>query len=149
LHSVDLPATVPISQPEWASGSLIDSEFWQRYNNRIHEWLYRNVFLPCGGWRNPVRGIILTMLASALLHEVVFDLATSSVDGYQFAFFALQIPAILLSSRLERLAHRGGMAGTIATHAVTVVWMATTSVLFFHGVARIFPFVYASESWLP
>jgi len=47
------------------------------------------------------------------------------------------------------VARRRGIVGSMAAHAITIVWMLMTSVLFFHGVARIFPFVYASESWLP
>jgi hypothetical protein len=125
------------------------ADFWRRYNNRVHDWLYHNVFVPSGGFRVPVRAVVLTMLASALFHEVMFDIATSTIDGYQFVFFAVQTPAILASGQLRRLARNGGVAGKVAAHSVTIVWMVATSVCFFHGVARIFPFVYASELRLP
>jgi len=32
-------------------------EFWYRYNTRVHLWFDRNVFLPVGGRRSPVRAI--------------------------------------------------------------------------------------------
>ncbi len=140
-------ATTPVVH--FAFLARTPADFWRRYNNRVHDWFYRNVFLPTGGRRGPVRAMIVTMLASAVFHELMFDLATSGFDGYQFAFFAVQIPAILASGCLERLARSGGALGKAAAHAATAVWMVATSVLFFHGVARIFPFVYASESWLP
>jgi hypothetical protein len=141
-------ATTPITH--FAFVSRTPAEFWgQRYNTRVHRWLYRNVFVPSGGWRAPVLAVCLVMVVSAVLHELMFDLATSRIDGYQLTFFLVQTPAILASGALERLARSGGIAGQLLAHGVTVCWMVATSVFFFHGVARIFPFVYASESWLP
>ena len=51
--------------------------------------------------------------------------------------------------RLERLARRGGIAGKITAHGATILFVAVTSVLFFDGVSKIFPFIYASQSPLP
>jgi hypothetical protein len=129
--------------------SRTPAEFWQRYNTRVHAWLYYNVFVPCGGLKAPVRGICLTLLVSGLLHELMFDIATSRPDGYQLMFFLLQVPGILASPGLERLARHAGLAGKALAHGLTILWMAATSVFFFHGVNRIFPFVYASEPLLP
>ena len=66
-----------------------------------------------------------------------------------FAFFTIQGPAALASGRLERLARRGGIAGKITAHGATILFVAVTSVLFFDGVSKIFPFIYASQSPLP
>jgi hypothetical protein len=41
------------------------------------------------------------------------------------------------------------MAGKIAAHGATVLFVAVTSVLFFDGVSKVFPFIYASRSPLP
>ena len=125
------------------------SEFWRRYNDRIHDWFYRNVFRATGGRRTPVRSLLLVFLVSGLFHEVAFALATSRLTGYQFAFFTIQGPAALASGRLERLARRGGIAGKITAHGATILFVAVTSVLFFDGVSKIFPFIYASRSPLP
>lgn len=140
-------ATTPIIQNAYESRSV--SEFWRRYNNRVHDWFYRNVFRATGGRRTPVRSLLLVFLVSGLFHEVAFALATSRVTGYQFAFFTIQGPAALASGHLERLARRGGTMGKIVAHAATIVFIAVTSVLFFDGVSKIFPFIYASESPLP
>ncbi len=139
--------TTPIIRNAYLSRTV--SEFWRRYNNRIHDWLYRNVFQATGGRRAPVRSMLLVFLVSGLFHEVMFALATSRLTGYQFAFFTIQGPAALTSGRLERLARRGGIAGKIAAHGATILFFAVTSVLFFDGVSKIFPFIYASESPLP
>jgi hypothetical protein len=88
-------------------------------------------------------------LVSGLFHEAMFALATSRLTGYQFAFFAIQGPAALASGRLERLARRGGIAGKVAAHGATSLFLAVTSVLFFDGVDKVFPFVYVSRSPLP
>ena len=85
----------------------------------------------------------------SLFHEVTLGLATSRLTGYQLAFFTIQGPAALASGRLERLARRGGTVGKIIAQGSTVLFMAVTSVLFFDGVGKIFPFIYASRSPLP
>jgi D-alanyl-lipoteichoic acid acyltransferase DltB (MBOAT superfamily) len=125
------------------------AEFWRRYNTRVHAWLWENVFRPSGGRRAPVRGVLLTFFVSGILHEFMFGIATSRFDGYQFTFFMLQAPAVLLSPSLERLARRRTIIGPVVAHSLTVVWFAVTSVFFFHGMNRIFPFIYASQPWLP
>jgi hypothetical protein len=139
--------TTPIIRNAYLSRSV--SEFWRRYNYRIHDWFYRNVFQATGGRRAPDRSVLLVFLVSGLLHEAAFALATSRLTGYQFAFFTIQGPAALASGGLERLARRGGIAAKITAHGATIVFLAITSVLFFDGISKIFPFVYASQSPLP
>jgi hypothetical protein len=139
--------TAPIVRNAYQSRTV--SEFWRRYNYRIHDWLYRNVFRPTGGRRAPVRSVLLVFFVSGLFHEAAFALATSRLTGYQLAFFTIQGPAALASGKLERLARRGGIAGKLLAHGTTIVFLAVTSVLFFEGVGRIFPFIYASPSPLP
>jgi len=139
--------TTPIIQNAYLSRTV--SEFWRRYNYRLHDWLYRNVFLATGGRRAPVRSVLLVFVFSGLFHEAAFALATSRLTGYQFAFFAIQGPAVLVSPSLERLARRGGLAGQIAAHGVTILFLSVTSVLFFHGVSEVFPSVLVNGSPLP
>jgi hypothetical protein len=139
--------TTPIIRNAYLSRSV--SEFWCRYNDRVHDWFYRNVFQATGGRRAPARSVLLVFLVSGLFHEVVFAVATSRLTGYQLAFFAIQGPAALALGRLERLARRGGIAGKVAAHGATILFVAVTSVLFFDGVSRIFPFFYVSRSPLP
>jgi hypothetical protein len=139
--------TTPMIRNAYLSRTV--SEFWRRYNDRIHDWLYRNVFQAIGGRRAPVRSMLLVFLVSGIFHEVMFALATSRLTGYQFAFFTIQGPAALASGRLERLARRGGIAGKIAAHGATILFVAVTSVLFFDGVSKIFPFIYAGRTPLP
>jgi hypothetical protein len=139
--------TTPIIRNAYLSRTV--SEFWRRYNYRVHDWLYRNVFQATGGRHAPVRSVLLVFLTSGVFHEVAFALATSRLTGYQFAFFTIQGPAALASGRLERLARGGGIAGKLTAHGATILFMAATSVLFFEGLSKVFPFVYASQSPLP
>jgi hypothetical protein len=125
------------------------AEFWRRWNNRINAWLFWNAFTPAGGRRAPLCGVWATCLFSAVLHEVAFTIATSRFTGYQFIFFLIQAPAIALSPALGRLSRDRGIIGIVFAHTVTVLWMAFTSMFFFHGVDLIFPFMYTSEPWLP
>lgn len=128
--------------------SRTPAEFWVRWNHRVHGWLYCNTFLPAGGHRSPARGVAAAFLVSAVLHEVMFAIATSRVTGYQALFFLVQIPAVLASRPLARLA-RGRPGGMILGHVLTIAWMSLTSVFFFHGIDLIFPFFYAAEPPLP
>jgi D-alanyl-lipoteichoic acid acyltransferase DltB (MBOAT superfamily) len=139
--------TTPITRRILLSRSV--AEFWLRYNTRMHDWLYQNVFQPGGGRRAPVRAVLLTFFVSGLFHEWIFGISTSRFDGYQFAFFMLQAPACLLSPKLQRLARRPSVAGKVIAHVATIVWFTATSTLFFHGVDRVFDFTYAAEPWLP
>jgi hypothetical protein len=129
--------------------SRTPAEFWTRWNQRVYGWLYVNAFLPSGGNRAPVRGVVAAFFVSALLHEVMFDIATSQVDGYQAAFFLMQIPAVLSSRPLERWARRGSPVGVLFAHVATLLWLGGSSVFFFHGIERIFPFYYTAAPWLP
>ncbi len=139
--------TAPITRQILLSRSV--AEFWLRYNTRVHDWLYANVFQPGGGRRAPVRAVLLTFFVSGLFHEWIFGISTSRFDGYQFAFFMLQAPACLLSPKLQRLARRPSAIGKVTAHTFTIVWFAMTSMLFFHGVNRVFEFTYAAKPWLP
>ena len=125
------------------------ADFWRRMNTRSQPWLYLNVFVPSGGRHAPARGVWATFVVSGLLHEVAFDIATSRITGYQLLFFLLQPPAVLFSARLERLARARGMWGLVLAHAATILWVGATSILFFAGVNRIFPFLYAGDGLLP
>lgn len=135
--------TRPLMNRIWAART--PAEFWLRYNTRIHAWLTRNLFIPIGGFRRPVMGVVVVFFVSALLHEVAFDLALSRVDGSQFLFFLLQIPAVLLSPALERFAKSGGRLTRVMAHIATIAWLVLTAVLFFRGVGQIFPFFYSAE----
>jgi MBOAT, membrane-bound O-acyltransferase family len=125
------------------------SEFWRRYNGRVHDWLHRHVFRVSGGGRHPARGTVLVFLVSGLFHELMFDVATAKITGYQLAFFLIQAPPALASRRLERLARRRGIAGRVVAHGLTILFLSAASVLFFRGVSDIFPFIYASRPPLP
>lgn len=131
----------------WLSRTV--GEFWVRYNTRVHAWLDKNVFQPAGGFRSPVRAILLTFFISAVFHEVGFGIATSRFDGYQFLFFMSQAPAALLTAKLKHAVKGWGKAGSVVLHLTTICWFAVISIFFLHGVNRVFPWIYASPLWLP
>ena len=94
--------------------------------------------------------MLLVFLVSGLFHEVAFARATSRLTGYQFAFFTIQGPAALASGRLDSPGQaRRDCGQDHGPDGATILFIAVTSVLFFDGVSKIFPFVYASQSPLP
>jgi hypothetical protein len=135
----------PIVQNAYLSRTV--SQFWNRYNTRVNRWFYKNMF-RLSGTHSPVRGVFLVFFVSALHHELLFGIATSRFDGYQFAFFMLQAPAAILSPWLLRFGNKHWSCRLIA-HGLTITWFYWTSMLFFHGANRVFPFFYTSTPWLP
>ncbi len=148
LHGLEHAAgynTQPLIDSAFRSRTV--GEFWYRYNTRVHVWFDRNIFHRVGGRRAPVKAVFLTFFVSAILHELGFAIATSRIDGYQFAFFMLQAPAVILWRRAQRAVT--STFGNTLLHGSTILWMWFTSMFFFHGVNRVFPFFYASNPWLP
>ena len=138
--------TTPIVDRAYSSRTV--GEFWYRYNTRVHAWLEHNVFRTAGGSRRPATALLTTFFVSAILHEIGFAIATSRVDGYQFLFFILQAPAVILSRRCNRAA-AGNPFVSAAVRCSTILWMWATSMFFFHDVNRVFPSFYATTPWLP
>lgn len=122
------------------------AEFWTRYNTRVHNWFWHNVFRPLR--TTPDLAVIATFTVNGALHEMMFGIATSRFDGYQFLFFLIQIPAVLTSRHLRRFAAGIGEHAVGVLRCGTIVWLVATSMLFFHGVNRIVPF-YTATPWLP
>jgi D-alanyl-lipoteichoic acid acyltransferase DltB (MBOAT superfamily) len=133
-------ATTPVIENSFMARS--PAEFWRRYNRRVHDWMFLNIFLPAGGRSAPTRGVIAVFVFSAALHEAAFAIATSRVEGLQASFFLLQIPGVLASGTLERFSRRG-VVGRVVAHAFTIIYMGATSALFFTSLSRVFPFIYA------
>jgi hypothetical protein len=129
--------------------SITVAEFWLRWNHRVHRWLYANIFRPAARHLGRIGGLLMVFFISGLVHELAFDIATSHWDGYQIAFFTLQAPLVILSDFTARSLRRYGWRVQVPMYLLTVIWMTTTSMLFLRGVDRVFPFLYASEPWLP
>jgi hypothetical protein len=125
------------------------TEFWRRYNYRVHDWLFRHVFQPAGGCKRPAPAILLVFAVSGLFHEAMFAIATSQLTGYQFAFFAIQGPAALASRYFETLIHRHKLVGLLVAHTSTILFLSATSILFFDGVSKVFSNILTAGSPLP
>lgn len=138
--------TTPLMRHILLSKSIGD--FWCRYNTRVHQWFVDNLFSPISRTRFSIQGVFLVFFASAVLHEVAFAIATSHVNGYQFAFFMIQAPAICVMQLGSKTLNRRSRVWGGLFRLITVIWMWSTSVLFFHGVNQVFPFIYVSQQWL-
>ncbi len=133
---------------DFAILSRSPADFWQRYNRMVGAWLARNVFIPCGGKAKKIRAVLLTFLVSGIIHEYLFDIAISEVNGYQMAFFLVQALGVMSSGLLERLSNRQA-AGDILARLVTIAFVLLSSILFFTCFDKMCPWFYTAESWLP
>src|SRR5579862_362007 len=122
------PMSAPLSAPTPAA-------FWLRYNRGTQQWFYEDVFLPFGGMRRPLRGMIIVFVLSAIVHEVLFSVVLGRVQGYQTAFFLLQGCAVIATMRVRPRGRRA-----IPWIAATLAFNLVSSVLFFASVNQMLPF---------
>ena len=121
------------------------AQFWRRYNRWVSQFLQEDVFMPLGGRRHPVRGMMAVFALSGLGHEYVFYMATGRVQGYQMAFFLLQGVAVVATLRVKP---KGRAA--LAWGAGTWTFNLLSSVLFFASVQGVWP-IYPTglPAWFP
>ncbi|KNC51216.1 diacylglycerol O-acyltransferase 1 [Thecamonas trahens ATCC 50062] len=84
----------------WNSTTL--SRFWRAWNIPVHNWLVQNIYLPLRtlGASKQV-GYVACFFFSALLHELIIDVAFRSLGWLAFAGMMLQIPSCLFTDQFE------------------------------------------------
>jgi hypothetical protein len=118
------------------------ADFWRRYNRPVTQFLYEDVFLPCGGRRAPMRATFAVFATSALIHEYVFGIIIGRVQGYQTLFFLIQGLAVMATLHI----HPSGGMKWIAC-ALTLTFNLAASVLFFASLNQILPFYSRPLPW--
>ena len=119
------------------------ADFWRSYNRPAQQFFYEDVFKLVGGRRAWIGGTLATFAVSAAIHEYVFDIASSRIQGYQTAFFLIQAVAVMATIRIRP---RGWNA--VAWVIGTTVFNLATSVLFFASVNELAPFYSRPVPWL-
>jgi hypothetical protein len=122
------------------------AEFWRRWSWPIHLWLYRYVYLPCGGRRRAVASVLAVFAFSGILHEVLAFVALGRITGHQSAFFGVSAAGVLASPLLESIGRRG-ILGEVLIRSVTLVFLAASAALMFVAVDALIP-LYATRWWL-
>lgn len=116
----------------WFLTASTPAEFWRQYNRIVGQFLHEDVFKPLQGRRHPVRTTLMVFAVSGLLHEYLFSVAISRLQGFQLLFFLLQGCAVALTQRVNPTG-REAVAWGFGTFAFNV----TSSVFFLasvHGV---------------
>jgi len=109
-------------------------EFWsQRWNTWVSHLLYRYVFLPIGGIRNPVRGVFASFAVSGLVHEAVFGFVAGHLTGWMMMYFLTQASLVLLTSNI-RVFRRLTRRMPSVCWVLTMMIMLATGSMFVHGV---------------
>jgi hypothetical protein len=118
------------------------ADFWRRYNRPAQQFFHDHIYRRIRG--SPLRAVVITFAVSAIIHEYVFDMAVSQVQGYQTIFFLLQGAAVAATSRFRPTGYRLWPA-----IAATFLFNLSSSVFFFASVQGIVPF-YANDlpAWL-
>lgn len=120
-------------------GSLSPAEFWgRRWNTYVSDLLHRYVFLPAGGRRRPVRGLLAAFGASAVLHEVLFDIGTLKFNGGMLGYFMLQGGLVAVTSH-SRFYRRLARDVPVLAWLLTTLLMLATGILFVYGMDGVDP----------
>jgi hypothetical protein len=124
-------------------GSLTPGEFWgRRWNSYISDLLHRYVFLPVGGRRHPLRGMLAAFAVSGVGHELLFDVGTLKFNGGMLAFFFLQGGLVAVTSR-SRFFRRLVREVPVLAWLLTTILMLATGILFVRGMDGVDP----SNTW--
>jgi alginate O-acetyltransferase complex protein AlgI len=116
----------PIMQQPLRSRSL--SEFWgRRWNLGFRRLSHDFVYLPLRARCGPGGAMLLTFLASGLIHELVISVPAEGGYGLPTGYFLLQGLGLLLerSRPVRRLAAKGAWV-------FTLLWTATPAYFLFH-----------------
>jgi hypothetical protein len=129
----------PMDRPLLA---VTPADFWRRYNRPAQQFFHDHVYRRLRG--SPLRAVVITFAVSAIIHEYVFDIAVSRVQGYQTIFFLLQGAAVAATIRFRPTGRWIWPAV-----AFTFLFNLVSSVFFFASVQGVVPF-YANglPAWL-
>src|SRR5262249_16713012 len=125
-------ALTPMHAPQTAA---TPADFWRRWNRPAQQFLHEYAFPLGGGIRSPVRGPFPVFAVSGLVHEYVFGIASGSVQGWQFLFFAFHG---IIAVTTRRIRPRGWVV--IPCIAGTIALNLALAVLFFKSVDSAVPF---------
>jgi hypothetical protein len=134
----------PVMDRIWLARTPAD--FWRRWSWPIHLWLYRYIYLPCGGRRRAVGAVLAVFAFSGLLHEAIAFVAIGRITGHQSAFFGVSAAGVLASPLLESIG-RCGVAGEVLMRLVTLVFLVASAAFMFVTVDAVIP-LYAMRWWL-
>jgi hypothetical protein len=121
---------------DYPAAATTPADFWRRYNRNMQQFFWEDLFKPLGGFRSPLRTILLVFAVSALMHEYLFGIAIGRVQGYQTAFFLLQGVAVAATWRVRPKGWR-----TVPWRLGTLAFNLASSVLFFasiHGLVAFY-----------
>ena len=124
-------------------GSLTPGEFWgRRWNTLVSQLLHRYVFLPVGGRRHPMRGMLAAFAVSGVFHELLADVGTLKFNGGMLGYFLLQGGLVAVTSK-SRFVRRLVRDRPVLAWLLTTVLMLATGILFVRGMDGIDP----SNAW--
>jgi len=129
---LNIPAT---DFSAWFFLASTPAEFWRRWNRPAGQYLQQYIFMPTGGNRHPIRGILATFAFNGLFHEYVFDIPAGRILGYAMLFFLIQGIATAATMHLRPT----GFV-RVAGVALTLIFNLTTAWLFFMSLNAIIPF---------
>ena len=97
----------------WWNAKRLD-QYWRCWNIPVHNWLLRHVYFPVlgTGVGKTLAGLIVFVI-SAALHELIASGALRELRVWIFMGMLLQLPAIMLTSYLDKKIFKGSELGNV------------------------------------
>ena len=97
----------------WWNAKRLD-QYWRCWNIPVHNWLLRHVYFPVlgTGVGKTLAGLIVFVI-SAALHELIASGALQELRVWIFMGMLLQLPAIMLTSYLDKKIFKGSELGNV------------------------------------
>ncbi|KAJ1924567.1 hypothetical protein IWQ60_005123 [Tieghemiomyces parasiticus] len=98
--------------PWWNSGTL--ARYWRLWNQPVHFFFKRHVYLPClRAGLPPFGAMVLIFFISALLHEVLVAIPTHNLSGHAFWGIFFQVPLVLFTDLVAQHLGKDSSVGNI------------------------------------
>ncbi|KAL1843397.1 hypothetical protein VTJ49DRAFT_1747 [Mycothermus thermophilus] len=118
----------------WNSESL--GVYWRTWNKPVYQFFRRHVYSPMRsrGWSHMAASTVVFLL-SAVLHELLVGVPTHNIIGVAFLGMFLQLPLIILTSRLERMRSANGrlLGNTIFWVSFTIFGQPFAALMYFYA----------------
>ncbi|KAH8673582.1 MBOAT, membrane-bound O-acyltransferase family-domain-containing protein [Xylariales sp. PMI_506] len=87
----------------WNAASLGD--YWRLWNKPVYQFMKRHVYSPMlGRGYNQLISTVAVFFVSAILHELAVGVPTHNILGIAFLGMLLQLPLIIITAKIQKIA---------------------------------------------
>lgn len=132
---------------DWWNASSVGT-FWRDWNLPVSNFFRRHLYTPlrAAGVQRSIAGNVV-FLASAILHELLFGIATHNFNGVAFMCMIVQPLFVLATQPLENARGKGSTLGNCVMWASMMVGQPTAVILYYEKWIRNNQAPRTSQEW--